>query len=188
MYSRDSEDFRDSAFKTGSLAGNRTHHFEDRGAELLSQCKDSFGATPPRLNNRLNQEKKTLLDSFGRRGRSSSFDSEKLRLYPHISFSLFTASRFFPPNSPSFHTCSMFARLSQLNRHLSRPLPNYAHSSAVASRPFFTGSIMTSTSSAEERSKRMIHTAGCIIIGDEVLGGKVRIDEGSLMTFCPAES
>ena len=29
------------------------------------------------------------------------------------------------------------------------------------------------TSSAEERTKRMIHTAGCIIIGDEVLGGKV---------------
>lgn len=29
------------------------------------------------------------------------------------------------------------------------------------------------TSSREERSKRMIHTAGCIIIGDEVLGGKV---------------
>lgn len=27
----------------------------------------------------------------------------------------------------------------------------------------------------EEKSKRMIHTAGCIIIGDEVLGGKVRI-------------
>lgn len=29
------------------------------------------------------------------------------------------------------------------------------------------------TSLIEERSKRMIHTAGCIIIGDEVLGGKV---------------
>lgn len=27
----------------------------------------------------------------------------------------------------------------------------------------------------EEKSKRMIHTAGCIIIGDEVLGGKVRL-------------
>ena len=26
---------------------------------------------------------------------------------------------------------------------------------------------------AEEKTKRMIHTAGCIIIGDEVLGGKV---------------
>ncbi len=33
---------------------------------------------------------------------------------------------------------------------------------------------MTSVTSAEEKSKRMIHTAGCIIIGDEVLGGKVR--------------
>lgn len=27
----------------------------------------------------------------------------------------------------------------------------------------------------EGKSKRMIHTAGCIIIGDEVLGGKVRL-------------
>ena len=31
---------------------------------------------------------------------------------------------------------------------------------------------MTSVTS-EEKSKRLIHTAGCIIIGDEVLGGKV---------------
>ena len=30
-----------------------------------------------------------------------------------------------------------------------------------------------SRSAAEDRSKRMLHTAGCIIIGDEVLGGKV---------------
>ena len=34
----------------------------------------------------------------------------------------------------------------------------------------------------EEKSKRMLHTAGCIIIGDEVLGGKVcsntRLDKG----------
>jgi len=29
------------------------------------------------------------------------------------------------------------------------------------------------TSSAEEKTKRMIHTAACLIIGDEVLGGKV---------------
>ena len=28
--------------------------------------------------------------------------------------------------------------------------------------------------SAAEKNKRTIHTAGCIIIGDEVLGGKVR--------------
>lgn len=66
----------------------------------------------------------------------------------------------------------MFARLNQLARHLSRPLPNYAHRSAAASRLSFGPVIMSS--SAEERSRRMIHTAGCIIIGDEVLGGKVR--------------
>ena len=67
---------------------------------------------------------------------------------------------------------SMFARLSQLSRHFSRPLLNYAHPSATASSAFPGNSIMTSVT-AEEKTKRMIHTAGCIIIGDEVLGGKV---------------
>ncbi|KXT12095.1 hypothetical protein AC579_1871 [Pseudocercospora musae] len=61
----------------------------------------------------------------------------------------------------------MFSRINQLTRHLSRPLPNYLHNSAAR------GSTLTSISSmAAERSKRQIHTAGCIIIGDEVLGGK----------------
>ncbi|KAL8804148.1 MAG: hypothetical protein Q9223_005884 [Gallowayella weberi] len=64
----------------------------------------------------------------------------------------------------------MFARLSQLTRHLSRPLPNYGHISAAAgTRASIGAAIMPSS---EDRSRRMIHTAGCIIIGDEVLGGK----------------
>ncbi|EEY14983.1 molybdopterin binding domain-containing protein [Verticillium alfalfae VaMs.102] len=29
--------------------------------------------------------------------------------------------------------------------------------------------------SADERNSRTIHTAACLIIGDEVLGGKVRL-------------
>lgn len=68
----------------------------------------------------------------------------------------------------------MFSRLSQLSRHLTRPLPNFAHSSSATllSRSFPPyAAIMTP--SAEEKQKRTIHTAGCIIIGDEVLGGKV---------------
>ncbi|SLM35061.1 molybdopterin binding domain protein [Lasallia pustulata] len=41
------------------------------------------------------------------------------------------------------------------------------------------------TSSAEERSKRTIHTAGCIIIGDEVLGGKtVDTNSAYMAKFC----
>jgi len=64
----------------------------------------------------------------------------------------------------------MFARINQVARHLSRPLPNYLHHSAAARSG---GLILTSrTTMAAERSKRQIHTAGIIIIGDEVLGGK----------------
>ncbi|KAI7154987.1 Molybdopterin binding protein [Hortaea werneckii] len=62
----------------------------------------------------------------------------------------------------------MFSRLNQVARHFSRPLPNYLHSSAAA--PALTAT--ASRAMAAERSKRTINTAGCIIIGDEVLGGK----------------
>jgi len=66
---------------------------------------------------------------------------------------------------------SMFSRLSQLARHLIRPLPNYAYRSAACNRRSVnlsrTGSPVMTT------DKKLIHTAGCIIIGDEVLGGKV---------------
>jgi len=65
----------------------------------------------------------------------------------------------------------MFSRISQVARHLSRPLPNYTHNSAAGT---FASRIMTS-STADERNTRMIHTAACLIIGDEVLGGKVHI-------------
>ncbi|KAL8891700.1 MAG: hypothetical protein Q9215_001352 [Flavoplaca cf. flavocitrina] len=66
----------------------------------------------------------------------------------------------------------MFSRVNQLTRHISRPLPNYSSVlPAAASRSSLGASIM-SRSAAEDRSKRMLHTAGCIIIGDEVLGGK----------------
>jgi hypothetical protein len=61
----------------------------------------------------------------------------------------------------------MFSRLNQVARHLARPLPNYLHNSAFAG----------SAAMAQERSKRTINTAACLIIGDEVLGGKVSISE-----------
>ncbi|KAF2723932.1 Molybdopterin binding protein [Polychaeton citri CBS 116435] len=66
----------------------------------------------------------------------------------------------------------MFTRVNQLARHLSRPLPNYLHNSAATRIPSLGHSAIASSSMAQERSRRMIHTAGCIIIGDEVLGGK----------------
>jgi hypothetical protein len=64
----------------------------------------------------------------------------------------------------------MFSRLSQVARHLSRPAPHFAHSSA-AFRPVVSSSVMAASGAGQQ--KGLIHTAGCLIIGDEVLGGKV---------------
>lgn len=65
----------------------------------------------------------------------------------------------------------MFSRLSQVSRHFLRPLPNLAHSSAAA-RGTAVASTMASGVTASERASRKIQTAACLIIGDEVLGGK----------------
>jgi hypothetical protein len=64
----------------------------------------------------------------------------------------------------------MFSRINQVARHLSRPLPNYLHRSAAAATTRLTSNpaIM-----ADANNKRTINTAACLIIGDEVLGGKV---------------
>ena len=75
----------------------------------------------------------------------------------------------------SKYTYSMFSRFSQLARHLSRPLPKYAHSSAasLASTAVQPVSSMTSSATFHANKSKTIHTAACLIIGDEVLGGKV---------------
>ncbi|EPE34922.1 Molybdenum cofactor biosynthesis protein [Glarea lozoyensis ATCC 20868] len=76
----------------------------------------------------------------------------------------------------------MFSRLSQVARHFSRPLPNYAHTSAAAV-PSIANRIMSSSSAtADERNTRTIHTAACLIIGDEVLGGKT--NSAYMAKFC----
>ncbi|KAI2466257.1 molybdopterin binding domain-containing protein [Annulohypoxylon bovei var. microspora] len=67
----------------------------------------------------------------------------------------------------------MISRLSQLARHLSGPRPALGHtlaSSVLGSRS--SGLASRIMASAEERNSRTIHTAACLIIGDEVLGGK----------------
>ncbi|KAM5438991.1 hypothetical protein McanCB56680_005162 [Microsporum canis] len=68
----------------------------------------------------------------------------------------------------------MYSRVGQLIRHLSRPLPNYAHSSAAVFPPTSQSPMTSSASSAKAREnfKKTICTAACLIIGDEVLGGK----------------
>ena len=70
----------------------------------------------------------------------------------------------------------MFSRLSQVARHLSKPRPNFGHVSAAAaaSAPVTSGLAPRIMASVDERNTRTIHTAACLIIGDEVLGGKVR--------------
>ncbi|KAL1987078.1 hypothetical protein VTN96DRAFT_4952 [Rasamsonia emersonii] len=77
----------------------------------------------------------------------------------------------------------MLTRLSQLARHLSRPLPSFAlpsvvSAAATAPRSASRLSDMTSSATALANSAKTIHTAACLIIGDEVLGGKT-IDTNS---------
>ncbi|CCF43789.1 molybdenum cofactor synthesis domain-containing protein [Colletotrichum higginsianum] len=64
----------------------------------------------------------------------------------------------------------MFARLTQLSRHI----PS-AQTLTQAVKPAFPLSGLARARimvSADERNTRTIHTAACLIIGDEVLGGK----------------
>ena len=61
----------------------------------------------------------------------------------------------------------MLARLNQISQHCSRRFVDHTRSVTF---PRLASKAMTS--SPEERSKCMIHTAACLIIGDEVLGGK----------------
>ena len=62
----------------------------------------------------------------------------------------------------------MLRRLNQVSRHLSRSLPNYGHPSAATA-------VSEAASYQMASGPRKIHTAGCIIIGDEILNGKASI-------------
>lgn len=65
----------------------------------------------------------------------------------------------------------MFSRLPRVARHICRP------TSLFACRPAAVA-VRIAMASADERNSRPIRTAACLIIGDEVLGGKVRIPAG----------
>ncbi|KAI1379527.1 molybdopterin binding domain-containing protein [Hypoxylon crocopeplum] len=67
----------------------------------------------------------------------------------------------------------MISRLSQLARHLSGPRSSLGRiSTTVTSGSRSSGMASRIMASAEDRDTRTIHTAACLIIGDEVLGGK----------------
>ncbi|KAE8378750.1 MoaB/Mog domain-containing protein [Aspergillus bertholletiae] len=74
----------------------------------------------------------------------------------------------------------MFSRISQLTRHLARPSLNYTSTFPTALPPLSIPQTRPSnmTSSAVHNYTKTIHTAACLIIGDEVLGGKT-IDTNS---------
>jgi hypothetical protein len=103
----------------------------------------------------------------------SSSPQDKKRLHPHLACCDFSAH--------IVYIVSMFGRINQLVRHLSRPLPNFAHTSAatasksIVSPAAALGYNMTSSTTFSQNKTKTIHTAACLIIGDEVLGGKVHI-------------
>jgi hypothetical protein len=72
----------------------------------------------------------------------------------------------------------MFSRLGQLTRHLARPSINYASAAPafLSSSSISQSRTLKMTSSAVQNCTKTIHTAACLIIGDEVLGGKVSTD------------
>ncbi|KAH8705477.1 molybdopterin binding domain protein [Talaromyces proteolyticus] len=73
----------------------------------------------------------------------------------------------------------MSGRFNQLARHLSHPLANFTHpSAATVARTALAATAMTSSAKFFENKSKTIHTAACLIIGDEVLGGKT-IDTNS---------
>jgi len=64
----------------------------------------------------------------------------------------------------------MFARLTQLTRHF--PSAQTVTRAVKPASPIFGLARARIMASADERNTRTIHTAACLIIGDEVLGGK----------------
>lgn len=77
----------------------------------------------------------------------------------------------------------MFSRVSQIARHLSRPAAQFAYSGTTT--PVLSTGVrpQVNMSTAEQNFARTIHTAACLIIGDEVLGGKVQSSSQPSVVF-----
>ena len=78
----------------------------------------------------------------------------------------------------------MFSRVAQIARHLSRPVPLLQTTNKTSSRFVGAKRLGMASTTAEERSSKTIHTAACLIIGDEVLGGKASSLAGKLCVKC----
>ncbi|KAL4968711.1 flavin adenine dinucleotide pyrophosphatase [Aspergillus stella-maris] len=66
----------------------------------------------------------------------------------------------------------MFARLTQLTRHLYRPPFTHQPASLASQSPFSPSRPLSPRMTSSAGATNTIHTAACLIIGDEVLGGK----------------
>ncbi|WDK17241.1 molybdenum cofactor synthesis domain-containing protein [Colletotrichum graminicola] len=73
----------------------------------------------------------------------------------------------------------MFARLTQLSRHF--PSAQTLTRAVKPASPVSGLARARIMASADERNTRTIHTAACLIIGDEVLGGKSRKTNSAYM-------
>ncbi|KAL6233031.1 hypothetical protein BDW75DRAFT_216237 [Aspergillus navahoensis] len=67
---------------------------------------------------------------------------------------------------------SMFPRLTQLARHLHRPPFTRQPAFLASSSPFLPSRALPPKMTSSPSNNKTIHTAACLIIGDEVLGGK----------------
>jgi hypothetical protein len=103
-------------------------------------------------------------------GRFRCSSSAVISVYDNCFRATGPASLFRCPPSPSSRhqqfgvSIGMLSRLSALSRQLSRPVPTNP-------QQFHFGSVRPLVNMTNQT--KFISTAGCLIIGDEVLGGKV---------------
>lgn len=77
----------------------------------------------------------------------------------------------------------MISRISKVARQLTVPPFSVFSTLVPSSHPRSHLGCLAAMASAAERPRRTIQTAACLIIGDEVLGGKVCIIAGYIRSY-----